>query len=254
MASAWMWQGTTEAPTHCVFHYPSAPPVTLPPPSCYPHVSSENTYNFPTSYGFASVAPPYSAYSTQCVRVTYVSKPGVVHEQPQADGPRTAVKYQPPAQPPGPGPGTGPAPDLNTGSSSSSAPDPEPSHLTIQAPTMVIVASSAADLKPLASFPEQACDNDLDKSLHAHAKRLCRIRPRPRLSQHASAEQAVRRMPPLRTGLGQRRLQECAVQDRWVVWVRPRRITKRVSGTKTPQPYQRRRKTLIQRHLLQIPG
>ncbi|XP_063841107.1 G2/mitotic-specific cyclin-B2-like [Scylla paramamosain] len=164
-------------------------------------------------------------------------------DQPQADESRAAAKYPLPAQPPGPGPGTGAASD----------PDPHPPHITVQAPAVVLVAQSAADLKRYASLSEQDCYDVPAKSLYTHAKRLCRIRPRPRLSQHASAEQTVRRMQTLRSGLGQRRLQECAVQDRWVVLPRPKRMTKRVSGIKTPHPYQRRRKTLIQRHLLQVP-
>lgn len=253
MTSAWMWQGTTEAPTHCVFHYPSAPPVTIPPPPCYSHVSSD-TYNFPATYGFASVAPPYPAFSTQCVRLTFVRKPGVLCEQPRTDESHTVAKYQVTAQPPGPGPGPGPAPRSASGAASGPVPAPSPSQILTQAPTLILVSSSSAGMKPPASLPEQECDNELDKSLFRHAKRLCRIRPRPRLSQHAPAEQTVRRMPPLRTGLSQRRMQECGVQDRWVVWTRPRRVTKRVSGVKTPHPYQRRRKSLIQRHLLQIPG
>lgn len=61
-------------------------------------------------------------------------------------------------------------------------------------------------------------------------------------------------MPQPLPGVGQRGVQECIVPARWVMLTRPRRVTKRVGGVKTPQPYQRRRKSLIQRHLLQIPG
>ncbi|MPC44448.1 Cyclin-A2 [Portunus trituberculatus] len=242
MASGWLWQGSSELPTHCVFHYPNAPPVSL-QPSCYSHVSSDNTYNYTASYGFASVAPSYSMYSTQCMKVAFV-KPRVQGDQHQAEKSRAAANYSLPVQPPGPGPGTG----------ATSDPDPPSQHITVQPPTVILVAQSATGLKRHATLPEQDCDNVPAKSLYTHAKRICRIRPRPRQSQHASAEQTVRRMPTLRGGLGQHRLQECAVQDRWVVVARPKRVTKRVSGAKTPHPYQRRRKTLIQRHLLQIPA
>ena len=242
MASGWLWQGSSELPTHCVFHFPNAQPVSLQPP-CYSHVSSDNTYNYTASYGFASVAPPYSVYSTQCMQVAFM-KPRVQGDQHQTEESHTAANYSLPAQPPGPGPGTG----------ATSDPDPPPQHITVQAPTVFLVTQSATNLMRHASLPEQDRDDVPTKSLYTHAKRLCRIRPRPRLSQHAPAEQTVKRMPPLRSGLGQRRLQECTVQDRWVVVARPKRVTKRVSGAKTPHPYQRRRKTLIQRHLLQVPG
>lgn len=252
MASAWVWQGgASEAPTHCVFHYPNAPPVPVPPPPCFSHASSENTYSFPASYGFASVAPSYPVFSTQCVRVTFVSKPRVVCKQSQTDESCAATKFVAPTEPPGPvpssqstsGPGPAPVPALG--------PAPCLPQRPAAAQTMLLVSSSASEPKSTSKLPQREHSKE-GKLCYTYAKRRCH-RPRQRQSQPALAEETVR-MPQARPGVGQRGVQECFVPDRWVVLTRPRRVTKRVGGVKTPQPYQRRRKSLVQRHLLQLPG
>lgn len=244
MASGWLWQGASEAPAHCVFHYPSAPHVPGPPPPCFSHASNENTYSFPASYGFASVAPTYPVFSAQCVRVTFVSKSRVLCEQTQADASCTTSKFKAPDEPLGPG------------HALSAAPDTEP--CTSQPPaasqSVAMVPSSASDPNPSSRLPEREHDKGEGERCYTYAKRLCRIRPRSRQSKQALAREAVKG-PQARPGADQREVQECTAPDRWVVLARPRRMTKRVGGVKTPHPYhQRRRRSLIQRHLLQIPG
>lgn len=106
---------------------------------------------------------------------------------------------------------------------------------------------------PAIKLPEREHHKGDGKHCYTYAKRRCRPRPRPRQSQEILAEETVR-VPQALPGVGQCGVQECVVPARWVVLTRPRRVTKRVGGVKTPHPYQRRRKSLIQRHLLQIPG
>lgn len=243
MASGWLWQGASEAPAHCVFHYPSAPPVPVPPPSCFSHASNENTYSFSASYGFASVAPTYPVFSAQCVRVTFVSKSRVLCEQTQGDGSRTASKFKAPDEPLRPDPAIATAPDTA----------PCASQPPAAARSVTMVPSSACDQNPSSRLPEREHDKGDGKRCFTYPKRLCRIRPRSRQSKQALARETVK-WPQARPGAGQSEVQECAAPDRWVVLARPRRVTKRVGGVKTPQPYQRRRRSLIQRHLLQIPG
>ncbi|XP_050725857.1 uncharacterized protein LOC127003364 isoform X2 [Eriocheir sinensis] len=255
MASGWVWQGTSEAPTHCVFHYPSAPPVPVPPPPCFPYASSENRYSFSASYGFASVAPSYPMFSTQCVRVTFVSKPRVLCEQSQADESSATTKFVAPAEPTGLGTGSLSASGTGPGSLSSGPPGPAPcpSRPPASEQTVILVPSSASASMPAIKLPEREHHKGDGKHCYTYAKRRCRPRPRPRQSQEILAEETVR-VPQALPGVGQCGVQECVVPARWVVLTRPRRVTKRVGGVKTPHPYQRRRKSLIQRHLLQIPG
>lgn len=219
--------------------------MPMPAPPCFSHPSSENTYSFPTSYGFASVVPTYPVFSAQCVRVAFVSKPRVLRELSQAN----KVKFETPAEPQGPGPGS----VLTAGALSAPVPTRDlalcPSLPSTTAQTAAF-APPAFVPKPASKLSEREHSKGDAKHCYGYVKRLCLIRPRPKQCQQTATEETLK-VPHARPGL-----QECGVPDRWMVLTRPRRVTKRVGVgcVKTPQPYQRRRRSLIQRQLLQIPG